>query len=302
MLGLITDRTQANVERRNLLSSKGWAKMTEAERAEWLGDPFSTGNLFSTGTYIPAGANLEYQNKAVVATAYWDGVYLYAASIVGAAANYEGKTFTLSVDAVYATGGGTPTILGYWYDENGSEYAGGSLNGVGSVTFTTTANTAGRAYFALFIYVTTGESVTAGAVTKYVGVMLNEGSTRKNYVPYTAILPTLATKGAYNYSDLNRVEMAVAEISKQLGVSLPTKINWSPWDVPTQSDMERYLANVRIIREMCPNKDTLPVLPASLYSMTYTTANAIETILEAADAYVQEPQWCRCSELFCGEV
>ena len=301
MLGLITDRTQENVERCNLLTQKGWAAMTAAERAEWLGDPFGTSaNLFTTGKQIPAGVNLEYQNDAILATAYWDGVYLYAVSIIGAAANYEGKTFTLSVESVSTVGGGTPNLVAYWYDENGFEYAGGGLSGAGSVTFTTTANTSGRTYLALFIYVTTDISVTAGAMAKYWGVMLNEGVTRQPYVPYAAILPTPATKGAYNYSDLNRVELAVAEIAKTFGLALETKTDWSMWDVPVQSDMARYLANINAIRNVCPNKDSLPELPPSLYSMTYTTANAIETILEVAADYAQRSY--RCGELFCGEV
>lgn len=107
-------------------------------------------------------------------------------------------------------------------------------------------------------------------------------------------------KGAYNYSDLNRVELAANEISEGLGMVMTTKLNWSPWDVPTHSDMARYLSNIRAIREMCPNKDDLPILPSSLHGMTYTTANAIEIILEAAEDYAQRSY--RCSELFCGEV
>ena len=301
MIGLITDRSQENVDRLKALNAKGWHNMTDSERAEWSGDPFGTSaNLFSTETFIPAGVNLEYQNQAVVATAFWDGVYLYATSIVGAAVNFEGKTLTLSVDAVSTFGGGTPNLVAYWYDEYGYEYAGGALSGSGSVTFTVTENTGGRAYLALYVYVTTETTVSAGAITKYWGLMLNEGDTRQNYVPYTAILPTAATKGAYNYSDLNRVELAVAEISKHFGLNLVTKTNWSQEDTPVQGDMERYLGNVKAIRSVCPNRDSLPALPASLYSMTYATANAIETILEAAVAYAQQSY--RCGELYCGEV
>ena len=301
MIGLITDRNQENVDRLKELTAKGWAGMTPDEQAEWLGEPTdTTANLFAPGTFIPAGVNLEYQNQAVVATAFWDGVYLYATSIVGEAEKFEGKTLTLSVDAVSTVGGGTPNLVAYWYDENGYEYAGGALSGAGSVSFAVTENTAGRSYLALYVYVTTDTSVSAGAITKYWGLMLNEGDTRQPYVPYTAILPTMATKGAYNYSDLNRVELAVAEISKHFDLKLVTKTDWKPWDVPVQSDTARYLANVKAIRDVCPNKESLPVLPPSLYSMTYTTANAIETILAVAATYAKQSY--RCGELFCGEV
>lgn len=301
MIGLITDRSQENIDRLKELNAIGWKNMTPDEQAEWSGEPTDdTANLFATGTYIPSGVNLEYQNQAVVATAFWDGVYLYAASIVGSAKKFEGKTLTLSVDAVSTLGGGTPNIVAYWYDSNGYEYAGGSLSGAGSVSFAVTENTAARAYLALYIYVTTDTSVSAGAITKYWGLMLNEGSSRRPYIPYSAILPTRATKGAYNYSDLNRVELAVAELSKLFGIKLVTKTDWGPWDVPVQADMARYLSNIRALRDFCPNKKDLPVLPESLYSMTYATANAIETILAAAADYVQQSY--RCGELYCGEV
>lgn len=301
MIGLITDRSQENVDRLKALTAKGWDGMTPDEQAEWLGNPVdTTANLLVPGTFIPAGVNLEYKNQAVVATAFWDGVYLYAVSIIGAAEKFEGKTLTLSVDSVSTVGGGTPNLVAYWYDDNGYEYAGGSLSGAGSVSFTVTENTAGRAYLALYVYVTTDTSVSAGAITKYWGLMLNEGETRQPYTPYTAILPTRATKGAYNYSDLNRVELAAAEISDHFGLNLITKIDWQPWDMPTQRDTERYLSNIKLIRGVCPKWSDLPTLPPSLYSMTYTTANAIETILEAADAYAKQSY--RCGELFCGEV
>lgn len=301
MIGLVTDRSQENVDRLRVLTAKGWDGMTAAEQAEWSGNPAGTAaNLFPPGPYTPAGVDLTYQNEAVVATAFWDGVYLYAVSIIGAAENYEGKTFTLSVDSVSTLGGGTPNLVAYWYDENGYEYGGGALSGAGSVSFAVTENTANRAYLALFIYATTDTSITAGAITKYWGLMLSEGDTRQPYTPYTAILPTPATKGAYNYSDLNRVELAVAEISKHFGLQLTTKTDWGPWDVPIQSDMARYLSNVSAIREKCPDNGSLPTLPPSLYSMTYETANAIEKILGAAWAYTQRVY--RCGELFCGEV
>ena len=227
-------------------------------------------------------------------------MYVYAVSIVGPAEKYAGKTLTLSVDEMNTLGGGKPNIVMYWYDESGYEYGGASLSEAGAVTFTVTENTGNRANLALFIYVTTDVSVTAGAAAQYVGLMLTEGSTRKEYVPYTAILPTMTTKGAYNYSDLNRVELAVAEIAKSLGLPVATKTNWGPWDVPKQSDMARYLGNVWAIRELLPMKEDLPVLPSSLYSMSYTTANDIEIILATAEEYTQ--QLYRCGELYCGEV
>lgn len=94
-----------------------------------------------------------------------------------------------------------------------------------------------------------------------------------------------ATKGAYNYTDLNRVETAVVELSGRLGLTLTTKVDWGLWDVPTQSQMNRYLGNVRTIREKCAelaNISDLPPLPESMTGLTYDGANSIEITLVRA--------------------
>lgn len=283
MLGLITDRTERNVYRRNELSAKGWAGMTIPERAEWLGDPLATdgANLFPPGPHYSSVVGLKYRNREVVATALASGTYLYAVSIVGAAENYANKTFTLSVDSMQASNGGTPQISAYWHDNNGFEYAGASLAASGSVTFSTLdfPNTAGREYLALYVYVTTHETVDIGAVARVGGVMLERGSTRHEYVPYTEIIATPATKGAYNYSDLNRVERAVAEISDLARLSLTTKTDWTMWDVPTESDMNRFLGNLNELRTRYGNQIQLP---DTMNNLTYETANNIEKIINVA--------------------
>lgn len=283
MLGLITDRTERNVYRRNELSAKGWAKMTLAERAEWSGNPVATvgANLFPPGPYYSSVVGLKYRNKEIVATATAEGTYLYAVSIVGDATDFVNKTFTLSADYMQAPDGGTPQISAYWHDDNGFEYAGASLSTSGSITFSTVdfPNTEGRAFLALYIYVTTHETVSAGAIARFGGVMLESGDTRHDYVPYTEIVATTATKGAYNYSDLNRVERAVAEISDIEDLGLVTKTNWTMWDVPTSSDMNRYLGNIGVLR--VHYSSNIP-LPDSMENLTYETANNIEKIILAA--------------------
>lgn len=286
MKGLITDRTQRNVYYRNELSKKGWAGMTIAEKADWLGDPLSAEgvNLFACGPYYSSAVELKYRNEEILATTNTAGVYLYAISIIGEAVNYENKTFTLSVDSITASGNGTPQIALYWHDDNGYEYAGASLSSAGSVTFNTTEwpNTNARQYLAVYVYVTTHETVEAGAHATFEGVMLEKGSTRHPYVPYTEILPTLATKGAYNYSDLNRVERTVAEISDLAGLGLITKTDWKMWDIPTATEMNRYIGNIVTIRNIIPEDVSVPVAPTSMSNLTYNEANNIELILSAA--------------------
>lgn len=285
MLGLITDRSQRNVYRRKELSDKGWAGMTAAERAEWLGNPLDTvgANLFACGPFYSSSVHLSYRSEGIVATAMAPGTYLYAISIIGKASDYENKVFTLSADSIAAYPSNAPQLAVYWHDDNGYEYAGASLLSGGSVTFNTAEwpNVNKRAYLAVYVYVTTYEEVAAGAVAHFRHVMLESGSVRHEYVPYTEIIPTLSTKGAYNHSDLNRVERAVAEISGQYNLGLVTKTDWTAWDKPTEADMSRYLGNIVSLRSRLANGERDFPLPSSMSNLTYEYANNIELILNA---------------------
>lgn len=299
MIGLITDRTRDNVLRRNALSLKGRAGMTAEELAEWFGDPMETpgANLFPPGPYYSSAVELKYRNDAIIATATWGGTYLYAISIIGDAEKYEGKTLTFSVDNMRVVGGGTPQISLYWHDDNGYDFAGANLLGAGSVSFTLSANPNNRAYLAAYVYVTTTANVTQGATARFEGVMLEFGSERHEYVPYTEVIATEATKGAYNYSDLNRVERMVAEISDEIGLGLITKTDWTMWDVPRVSDLVRYINNVRTIRNAVGSSIALPEVGDPF---TYSDANNIETIL--LDARRSLVSTLRCGDVFCGDL
>lgn len=283
MLGLITDRTQRNVYRRKELLNKGWAGMTTEERAEWEGNPMvATGaNLFSTTQAIPDGAKLKYWNQEMIATAIVEGTYLYAISIIGKASDFKNKILTLSASSITSSTGGTPKIEMFWYDSVGIEWAGGTLLSAGSVTFNTSQhpNTRGREYLAAYVYVTSNNSVKVGDTATFGKVMLEYGSVKHEYIPYTEILATDATKGAYNYSDLNRVERAVEEISERAELNLTTKTNWVMWDLPTEADMSRYLDNIRAIKEHFGINISIPT---SMNNFTYEYANNIELILSRA--------------------
>lgn len=285
MLGLITDRTSYNVSRREALSRKGWDRMTSEEKKEWLGNPLDASgvNLFSCGPYYSSTVTLKYRSEEIYAQATTAGTYLYAVSIIGDAADYENKVLTLSAKSMFALKG-SPQLAAFWHDDNGFETAGGSLLSAGSVTFDTSAspNTAGRKYFAIYVYVTTYEPVGVAEYARFTHVMLEFGNVQHDYVPYVEILATPTTRGAYNYSDLNRVERAVAEISDIKSLGLVTKTDWGAWDVPTSSDMARYLSNIASIRETIPNVSGVPLVPTTMNNMTYVEANNIELILEAA--------------------
>lgn len=279
MLGLITDRTQRNVYRRKELLAKGWSGMTTEERAEWLGDPFATtgANLFAHGTYYSSGVELKYRTDRIIATAVWSGVYLFAISIIGRASDFENRVFTLSAESFVAPA----KIEIFWHDDSGYDYAGGTLLNPGSVTFDTSVfpNINNRDYLAAYIYITTDTSVEAGKTVTFGKVMLEIGSEKHEYAPFTEILPTVATKGAYNYSDLNRVERAVSEIAERAGLYLTTKTYWTMWDVPTEEDMNRYLGNISAIAQ---HYGITISVPTSMNNFTYEQANNIELILSAA--------------------
>ena len=136
-----------------------------------------------------------------------------------------------------------------------------------------------------------------------------------------------AAKGAYNYTDLNRVETAVAELATELGLNLITKTNWSLWDVPVAAEMERYLGNVVSIRDACPGDIEFPTLPDSMSGLTYEGANSIEEVLLLVYQNIAEGEHScvlgkfilgecvlggkipeskesdiRCGDIYCGEV
>ena len=114
-------------------------------------------------------------------------------------------------------------------------------------------------------------------------------------------------KGLYQYTDLNRVEEAVAEISTQfhalgIGLELVIKTDWEPPEdyAPeswcTEKQMSRYLENVAAIRSLFPVD--IP-LPQSMSDLTWEDANNIEKILKAA---VERIAAIKLSYRYSGEI
>ena len=93
-----------------------------------------------------------------------------------------------------------------------------------------------------------------------------------------------ACKGAYNHTDLNRVEAAVRMIAEKLkelhvDVAVTTKSDWALTDLPTISDMNHYLDNVMTLRNASSGLELAPYPPESMVKLDYTGANAIEETL-----------------------
>lgn len=281
MLGLITDREQSNVDRRNALAKKGWHGMTDAERAEWTGNIYTADLAGYTGAVnlLPySGSAITVKNKTVVVPAdcYW---------YIGSSTDFENKTVTVSAEEVID---GSLELRLCWSNGEAEIEHIDNLVGIGSKTISLGAAPEGATMLAM--YITAGE---------FVGVMLEFGDTRHPYVPYTPALPTNARRGAYNYDDLKRIERAIEEISEELGMSAPQG-NWTEWDMPKQADTERILLNIKHVRDVVGSLANTPDLPTSMRYLSYDKANNIEKVLsDAAKKLAVVP---RAGDIFCNEV
>jgi hypothetical protein len=292
MYNWITDRTQENVDRLNELRNKGWSKMTPAEKAEWTGDPLTAAdmgyegavNLFPTvDPYVSKSVRPKWRNTHIdveVAAGYSDA---YALVVIGDAADFEGKTLTLSVSSIVCEEWLKPLLSLYWWDEDGSEELGVSLSEGGSVTFTASGNAQNRAYLAARMYVSGTRAPEGGEFVRYNGVMLELGSERHSYVPYTEVLPTKATKGAFNTSDWNRIGRAITEIGELIHREFDAELWVDSTDIPLYKMCQFFTEGINRIREaFLEFQIELPETPSSMESMTFEAANQIETFLATA--------------------
>lgn len=95
-------------------------------------------------------------------------------------------------------------------------------------------------------------------------------------------------KGAYNTSDLNRVQGAMEYLagvfaSYGYAVSLLPMPIWSEGDTPNEEQMAAYLANMVALRAVLDMPSTTPAVPADMALLTYGEANHIEQILVDID-------------------
>ena len=95
-------------------------------------------------------------------------------------------------------------------------------------------------------------------------------------------------KGAYNYTDLNRVGHNLDFLADSLNgygylVSVSPKTDWTLEDIPRASDMAQYLADLNALKDKFYG--TTP-LPASMDDLTHTDANNIEKLLLEIETYI----------------
>lgn len=118
-----------------------------------------------------------------------------------------------------------------------------------------------------------------------------------------------AQKGAYNYTDLNRVETAVAHVAGRLKEhsylsTLPTTKVWSDDEIPTASDLSRYFANVASLRRAVAVWASTPQSPTGIDEFGASEANDLEQILIDVDLVLSRMSqaWFYLGDLYSAEV
>jgi hypothetical protein len=116
-------------------------------------------------------------------------------------------------------------------------------------------------------------------------------------------------KGAYNCTDLNRVQSAVRYLQDRFAgvgysVDLSSAKTWTLQDVPTRTEMAEYLADVRAIRGVLTLLNTTPTVPDTMVGLTYIKANNIEQILLDVDHLLSNmiASFVYSGEIFGGEL
>lgn len=116
-------------------------------------------------------------------------------------------------------------------------------------------------------------------------------------------------KGAYNSSDLNRVQSAVRYLGDRLAVAgypldLSEAKTWTAQDVPTQTELANYLADVRAIRGAFTLLKTTPPTPETMVGLNYIRANNIEQILWDVDILLSNmiASFVYSGDIFGGEL
>lgn len=124
-------------------------------------------------------------------------------------------------------------------------------------------------------------------------------------------------KGAYNYTDMNRVGEATKYVADRMtalpaiiktyreakgvadadmfdvpydpsDIAVTGKSTWTMSDIPTSNDLTTYLSDIRLLKSKVTLPPTVPSLPVNMAYLTVSGANAIEQTLAAIDTAVTD--------------
>ncbi len=117
-------------------------------------------------------------------------------------------------------------------------------------------------------------------------------------------------KGAYNASDLNRVESAVSYVFERFaanGYDYPAPQIKNTWQISEFMDSEetkRYLSNIRQLRARITVPIGTPKVAEDMEQFTFGKANDLERILEILDECISklEQSFVYSDEIFGGEL
>lgn len=118
-------------------------------------------------------------------------------------------------------------------------------------------------------------------------------------------------KGAYNYTDLNRVGSVLNCLRDRLtaagylgGNEFNAVTNWTAGQIPTAAQFTAYLGAVETIRAAMSRKATTPRTPEDTGSLDIQGANDIESILLDIEELINKMLATRnfCGELYSGEI
>lgn len=279
----ITDRNASHVSRLKYLREKGWANMTAEERDEWNGVVGQ--NLFDQTVFGSGNNNISVStsNDKITITALVDISTSVRRGIECDPFDYNlyidgNNRLTIGVDTITAPAGSVCDIRLSRYKYNWtdivSEYYSPSLQPGSYVTYTIDTSKGGHK---LSIFV---GGLSAGQSVVIRGFRINRGARVYPYVPHGALGVTDAIRGAYNYTDFNRVESAVSYLSSFAGLNLTTKTNWSANDIMSIDEFEnRYIANVNAVCSALG----VPGVSAKFSRFDFNAANNIEKALQAAE-------------------
>ena len=277
----ITNRSEYNVARLKTLRDKGWSNMTQDEQDEWMGNAGQ--NLFLPSSYTSKGnwIDVSFDEDKIVITAQHEIPSLLRQSVkyddfdVGSFID-SNRRLTIGIDSVMKP---TDVICNVILARQ--KNAGSNIY----VQYEPILSSGGQATFTLdhgldhYMQISVG-NILEGQSVVIEGLRINRGSRLYPYVPFGEKGITDALLGAYNHTDLNRVEAAVARIANRLGFTLSTKTNWTKHDIMTIEDFEgRYIKNINTV---CAVAGVLGV-KTKFDGFDYNAANEIEIALKKAE-------------------